>query len=534
MQDVSAVETERHWRWVLERISQECALALCIVAASACEDFACPEGYTHAYDQCVRREPACGEDSGACPPGADAAAPDPCEADATSSDCQGARLLAVRSFGADDGSELNREQPNRGMDLTIDDQGNVYMVGQFSGSTRFGDIQLTSQGMMDGFVAKLDENLEPIWATATLATPGKDAARFVAVDSHHEVWALSCTIIEPSTTPLLSQYTVELQKYAEDGSLKLRIPFEVRNSVWSHEGQMLIVDSDDNAYLALEFLGQTAIAGQTLTTADPIGGIETLLAKFGPDGDLHWIETYAATPYATAANLTLVHRGADESLLMSGGYVGTFSRGVPSPGTASPTSTDAFVLELDMNGQALHLTTDDDDAMLDGWDSVKGAALTEDGRLVVAALTMRNFPYQETVDSWLGVYDAERVALSEKSAYRLPGENSFQGMVPLTDGRFAIAGSLSGLTRLGDSTQQPLDPAKPDVLVAIWRDRGDHLELQSSRTFGGPGLDRAVGIAQGPSGAVYVSGWINGQVRMGEEEVGLADLDSILLMKLSP
>jgi hypothetical protein len=524
MWSASSVKDRGNWLWMT---------SLWFSAIGACSSVACPEGFTKVLDQCVDSAPSCDAGGGQCkPPAPDAQ--DPCEVDTTRADCLDSHLLAVRSFGGEDPADYMHEAQNRGVDLASDDEGNVYVAGQFSGRARFGGTELISKGLTDGFVAKFDADLEPIWATATLGSKGLDGARHVAVDSRHEAWVLSCTALEDyNYSALVAHYEVALSKYAADGTLKTTIPFVVFGTVWTEERQLVAVDGHDNVYLALAFMGDTRLAGQSVSSLAPTL-MDTVLAKFGPDGTLLWTQTYGGTLHTLAHSLTLVRRGGEERLLLGGSYTGSLQRNVPAPSADAMTASDAFVLELDLDGHSLQLTTDGSDATEERWDSVAGTVLTKDGRLVVGSIALE-LPKRETLDGWLGVYDASGHALGDKLMFGAGGQDGVLDLVVLADGRIAVAGTLSGLTGLTDDTYQPLgDPEQSDLLLAIFRDAGDHLEVDYSHTYGGLGLDRASGLEQTPSGHVYVTGMIEGMVEIGAFEVGLPNTRSMVLIKLSP
>jgi hypothetical protein len=98
--------------------------------------------------------------------------------------------LAQRSFGGGNG----QHQPNA---VSVDAAGNVFIAGYFSYSLPFGAATgggatsctagtngcLASAGGLDGFVAKLDPSLAPIWMTRIGDAAADDAVRGLAIDS---------------------------------------------------------------------------------------------------------------------------------------------------------------------------------------------------------------------------------------------------------------------------------------------------------------------------------------------------------------
>jgi len=67
-------------------------------------------------------------------------------------------------------------QGDKLQDVVFDNQGNAYVGGYFVGKAQLGDIALLGNGEnRDGFVAKFDQNQQPVWV-ATLIGPGNDMA----------------------------------------------------------------------------------------------------------------------------------------------------------------------------------------------------------------------------------------------------------------------------------------------------------------------------------------------------------------------
>ncbi len=64
-------------------------------------------------------------------------------------------------------------------DITIDDNGNSYITGDFSASATFGSYSLTSQGSWDVFVAGIDVNGNWLWVTLSGGN-GYDSGRCIA------------------------------------------------------------------------------------------------------------------------------------------------------------------------------------------------------------------------------------------------------------------------------------------------------------------------------------------------------------------
>lgn len=73
----------------------------------------------------------------------------------------------------------NRES---GLDIALDDEGNIYLVGKFQGTCVIGTASLLSAGGHDVFVAKLDNGGNWLWAVRG-GNPGEDHGYSIAVDA---------------------------------------------------------------------------------------------------------------------------------------------------------------------------------------------------------------------------------------------------------------------------------------------------------------------------------------------------------------
>ena len=87
-----------------------------------------------------------------------------------------------------------------GRALALDQRGDVYLGGSFSGTVAFGPVSLTSAGDADGFVARYDPSGDVDWATA-LGGPNYDVVSDLAVSQHsRQVFAAGLQNFTPAGT----------------------------------------------------------------------------------------------------------------------------------------------------------------------------------------------------------------------------------------------------------------------------------------------------------------------------------------------
>ncbi len=93
-------------------------------------------------------------------------------------DPNGNWLWAQRAGGIDE---------DIGQDVVVDANGNVYITGYFQNTGDFGTVNLTSQGVYDVFVAKLDTNGNWLWAQRVGGTDW-DIGRGIGIDANANIY----------------------------------------------------------------------------------------------------------------------------------------------------------------------------------------------------------------------------------------------------------------------------------------------------------------------------------------------------------
>lgn len=177
-----------------------------------------------------------------------------------------------------------------GRAVCTDPDGNVIMVGSYSGSAQIGDTALSGLGGPDAFIAKFTSSGEPLWVR-TVRGPSEDLARGVTTDHLGNI--------------LVTGH-------------------------FTHRAYFILTDSD-----TLE-----------LTSA---GKKDVFIAKYSPDGQLIWAERAGGPEDDTGTDIKW-HRYSGK-LVISGGFQGraTFA----NVSMLAIGLTDAFLLCMDGNGTSL-------------------------------------------------------------------------------------------------------------------------------------------------------------------------------------
>jgi gliding motility-associated-like protein len=189
---------------------------------------------------------------------------------------------------------------DRGNDIALDAQGNIYITGFFNGSAQFDNITLTSAGnSQDIFIAKLDNNGNVLWAIAQGGSSG-DIGHGIAIDNQGNVivtgqFKETATIgtntftsaIDPNTGLYSSDFFVA--KYSAAGT-----PIWSLNGFAEYDdrGLAVTVDNSNNILVGGQFSDTLVFAGTTINNGIYNAG---MVFKLDPNGGLTWFKRLGAT-----------------------------------------------------------------------------------------------------------------------------------------------------------------------------------------------------------------------------------------------
>jgi co-chaperonin GroES (HSP10) len=277
-------------------------------------------------------------------------------------DSEGA-LIWVRGIGGS-GSD-------RGTDVAIDASGNVYTTGWFSNTCDFdpgtGVTNLTSIGLVDSFVLKLDSSGSYVWAKG-FGGSGNDDASGIAVDESGNVYTsghfFNTVDFDPGlgTTNLnVSSGSTFVQKLDSDGALVW-----AKNMAGSgSQPSDIAVDSTGSVYTTGYFQG--------ISDFDPDGGTVNLTAS-GDSAFICKLDSSGSFAWAKQIDQSYGHGIAIDGSnnVYTVGMFGYFQATVdfdPGPGTSNLTRVgqyDAFVQKLTSSGSFI-------------WAKQMGGSFSEDG-----------------------------------------------------------------------------------------------------------------------------------------------------------
>ncbi|WP_437835802.1 hypothetical protein [Sorangium sp. So ce1153] len=209
--------------------------------------------------------------------------------------CEGAHVWS-RAFG-----DLDLD---RSHGVAVDGAGNVLIAGSFVGTIGGDGQSITSGGLRDAFVAKLD----PIGALLWIKRFGgrdEDAATAIAVDGAGDVLVLFQTTgaITLGGEPIAGPYIAA--KLAADGKHRWIKPFA---------GGSLAVDAGGNILVAGSFSGTVDYGKGPLVSTD---GLDAFVAKYDPEGNILWNRAFGGRNEQQARDVAADSRG---NVLVAGDF----------------------------------------------------------------------------------------------------------------------------------------------------------------------------------------------------------------------
>lgn len=321
----------------------------------------------------------------------------------------GAKDVFLTKFKADGtiswAKKISSSGEDHCSDLKMDDNGNLVIVGDFSGNLDFGNgVTLTNAGSSDAFVAQLDSDGNANWALSAGGS-GDDKASSVEVDGQGNIYVSGhfnsmdgnfganpmITIGENDAfvAKITSNGTISwmnslgttnnemFNDLAVNSSGKLLVTGSFDNLLilgddtlntsagskvvvqYSAEGSLdwgnqeagssdmedgkIEVDKDDNIYTSGMFEGTITIDGKEYISA---GGTDAIIIKHNSEGQVTWVQTMGGSGNDRCSDLDITNDGW---VIAGGSFEGMSSFGADNLTSAG--GSDNFIASLNGNGE---------------------------------------------------------------------------------------------------------------------------------------------------------------------------------------
>lgn len=252
---------------------------------------------------------------------------------------------------------------DQGAAVAVDDSGNVYVAGSFSGTADFdpdsGFANVSAVGFEDGFVMKLDADGAYQWAKQIGGT-GPEYARGVAVDSSGNVFTTGYFQGSvdfdpgPATSTLASAGGNDafLQKLDSDGNYDWAIRL---GSAANDEGYSVTTDISDNVLVHGIFQGTVDFdPGAGADSRTTTGSYAAYILKLDTSGGFVWVSVFVdgtSSVFSSSRGKSIAVDGSDN--VYTTGYFDGTADFDPSAGSSNLTSAgnwDVYVTKLDSSG----------------------------------------------------------------------------------------------------------------------------------------------------------------------------------------
>jgi Putative Ig domain/Beta-propeller repeat len=255
-------------------------------------------------------------------------------------------LVWAKSFG--------KSEDDEGRSIAVDGSGNVYTIGYFAGTnvdfdpSTGGILPLTSAGLGDVFVSKLNSNGNLVWAKS-FGGSDDDDGRSIAVDGSGNVYTTGSFKEIADFDPGLgilnltssSLDDIFVSKLDTNGILvwAKRIGGNIYET-----GYSIVGDSSGNVYTTGYFQSTMDFDPSDVVTTylDSIGSTDVFVLKLTASGDSQTVAAPAFTLSASSESRTVNTTATGFTINSTGGAIASFSINATPPGMSFNTSTGAL------------------------------------------------------------------------------------------------------------------------------------------------------------------------------------------------
>jgi len=368
-------------------------------------------------------------------------------------------LLWVNAFG---GSGLDA-----GRGITVDNSGNVYTTGVFTGEATFGSITLNAGNVADIFVVKQDGYGNVLWATqfSDIQDSSIVIPQSIAVDTQGNIY----TVGHFANTVTFEDITLTRGEEATNNAFIVK-QNESGNVLWAKKfgetGNIsfdkIITDVSDNIYITGGWLGEVNFGNTILTT--PYQKNHTFLVKMDNLGEPLWTKHFGGNllnDSSKGEDITLDEIG---NIYVTESFVGTL---LVENTTLISDFESLFIIKMDNLGEPLWTK---------GFESGGNAI-----GLGVATDTLNNvyvvgrFNDSISFDSYLllSAGDREAFVLKMNSLGAVEWAERFGGIFADlavgvdvdTEGDILVLGRFSGTVTFGTTTFSSLGSNSSDIFL---------------------------------------------------------------------
>lgn len=320
-------------------------------------------------------------------------------------------------------------------DLAVDNDGNIYATGTFSGTLTIDGQSVVSAGSTDFYVVKMTPDGSVVWLKSG-GSSDVEQANAIAVDANANVYVAGLsndyTSFDGNDFPSRGAKDGFLLKLDSDGNY---VYVRTLGSYQDDNALDVAVDGANNVVVTGHFSFALQI-GPTAFFQSARGGDDAFLVKFDTSGDVVWSMTYASTSYDYGRRVAC---DASNNVYIAGEFKGTIAFGGSSLQSAN--DRDVYVAKLNSAGTAQWALQ----FGATGNDSVKAMAVNSAGDVYLAYKQVSGNPQVAKCSS--------AGAISNTISYSGSGTLVIGDILCDTYGNFYVAGNYTGSIDFGEGQE---------------------------------------------------------------------------------
>ena len=395
----------------------------------------------------------------------------------------------------------------KGLDIAVDLQENAYVVGEFTGSLKFGNIvECKNQGQADLFVVKVGPDGKYLWVRC-YGKGGQERARAVAVDNKGFVY------IAGDFSSQFSFGSIPLRSVGKADAFIVKMQASDAKVIWAKSGGGKEVDrcvgvavhpGDGSVYCSGEIEGKASFGSVSLAHA---GKKDGFVVKLDAKGKALWARTIGNSDIALT---TCVRLDAQGNMYTVGYFLGTTSifsqKTIKSPNNKRL----GFILKTDAKGTLTWIRT------LTA-NTVVGVDVDAQGKVLICG----SFGSQMQAGSLIGkggiaasgyiaqldaqgTFEWLTTAKSQKANYCFNVKANAQNIY--------TTGFYIGQVSFGPISLKATNSSTNDIFISATDRRGRY---QWAVTLGGRAGDVGLAVAASRKGAVYATGQFSSLSKFG-------------------
>lgn len=407
--------------------------------------------------------------------------------------------------------------------IAVDPDGNILLTGEFTGTAKFGDVELTAVGSMDFFLAKVDPQGKFLWVRMG-GGDLIDRGYAVACDHLGNAYVTghlesATAMFDGTTITTVGQYDLFVAKYDSTGKLAW---IKAGGGAGYDYGHGIAADKHGHVFVSGAVVGEGQFAGKPIGAA---GNSHVFCLMLDGEGQLAWQRS------ATGAGSSSGHGVAVDQ--QGNCYVGGYAGGASSwAGREINNSAgqDLLVAKFDAQGELgwLHAGHGSSSAMVheitaDAAGNVWAAGMFK-GELKLAD---RSVPNSGQHDLLLTSFDAQGKRVWTRTAGG-PGIDYCLGVATDGQGHSYFTGSFTGAVDFDGTIRTSQGPASDIQIAKYARDGAPVWFLQA----GSERTDHAYSIVTDGRGNLYLSGACSGPAKFGEHALPHRGSNDLFLAKI--